>query len=162
MLVILAVPYLKPIIAPIQWYGPQREQWQEGVCLQTSSSTCGPACAATLLKQAGYDASEQELAAESFTYVGGTENWYLIRALRRRGINGRIVIGAPEPKVLPYPAIAGVRLGDEHGSGHFITILGKTPQGYVIGDPVSGREVMSRKKMQIGYYFTGFFIVTGQ
>jgi len=67
-----------------------------GVCLQTTYSTCGPASSASLLQAFGQDASEQQLARESFTSKGGTEIWYLARAFRRRGFRTNFVIQSPD------------------------------------------------------------------
>src|SRR5260370_33026524 len=65
-------------------------------CLQTTYSTCGPASSASLLQAFGQDASEQQLARESFTSKGGTEIWYLARAFRRRGFRTNFVIQSPD------------------------------------------------------------------
>lgn len=69
---ILLVPYVKPVIAPLEV--PLQNRWSGGVCLQSTPSTCGPCSAITLLRQYGINASERDLARECFTYRGGTEN----------------------------------------------------------------------------------------
>lgn len=52
---------------------PQCENlWDGDICLQTTDDTCSAACAATLLKAAGIEATEQELAQLCFTRDGGT------------------------------------------------------------------------------------------
>jgi hypothetical protein len=81
----LLVPYLKPIVRPPNWKLFQ-DRWSEDVCLQTSESSCGPACAATLLRRFGKTAVEEQIARASFTSRSGTENWYLARTLRQRGL----------------------------------------------------------------------------
>jgi predicted double-glycine peptidase len=151
----LLIPYAKPILRPPQWSQFQ-DRWADGVCLQTSESSCGPACAATLLRQLGRSATEQEIAQESFTCRSGTENWYLARSLRRRGIKVKFLFSAGQG--WPIPSIAGVRLSNLENSGHFITMLGHEGDNYIIGDPLEGRLVLSQSTLESNYAFTGFFL----
>lgn len=158
-LAILAIPYLKPVLMPVGML-PFHDEWADGVCIQTTPSTCGPASAATLLRHFGKAANERQLARECHSCMTGTENWYLVRALRRRGVPVRYQITAHEPAKLPTPAIAGVRLPG--GVGHFITVLGRTDTGYIIGDPCFGRSEATRAALADQYQFTGFFLVADE
>jgi len=45
---------------------------QDGICLQTTNQTCTAACAATLLRQCGINADEQEMAELCLTRSGTT------------------------------------------------------------------------------------------
>jgi hypothetical protein len=153
----LLVPYAKPILRPPRW-GEFQERWSEGVCLQTSESSCGPACAATLLRQFGRPATEKDIARASFTSRSGTENWYLARTLRQRGILVRFCLQRDPNKPWPMPSIAGVRLSNFGNSGHFITILGQADDKYVVGDPLEGKLVLSKSALLEKYTFTGFFL----
>ena len=120
----LLVPYIKPIIAPLD-LSSLRNRHDGPVCLQSSGSTCGPACVTTLLRHAGISATEAQMARECYTSGTGTENWYLARTLRRHGlVDSHYVILHPNPTTLPYPSIAGLGFGR---SGHFVTVLDKTP-----------------------------------
>lgn len=154
----VGAPYLKQIFLRPDWNN-FNDRWAEGVCLQSSESSCGPASAATLLKLAGKRATEKEIAQESFTSRRGTENWYLIRSLRRHGLDAHYLIKQPNQTELPFPSIVGVRLGGKNGAGHFIAILGKSGSRYVVGDPLDGREELDETQLQERYYFTGFTIV---
>jgi hypothetical protein len=151
----LVVPYLKPILARSN-DSEFRDMWADDVCLQSTPSSCGPACVATLLRAAGERGSEEELARESFTYAGGTEIWYLARALRRRGFFVNYSVSREPPECLPVPAIAGVKIGSR---GHFIPILGKTETTYITGDPLVGRAIHSKAGIHDVYEFVGFFLV---
>lgn len=154
--VLLQIPYAKPWLAPLQqeeWH----ERWSAGVCLQTTPSTCGPSCAATLLRQHGRDVSERTLAEAAHTTAGGTECWYLVRALRALGMNVTLVATDPNPHALPWPSIAGTRLG-EGGSGHYVTVLGEDEHSYIIGDPLRGRVSLPRADIGKTRWFTGFFM----
>ena len=158
LLLCVGAPYLKQIFLRPDWNNFS-DSWSEGVCLQSSESSCGPASAATLLKLFGKPATEREIAQESFTSRRGTENWYLIRTLRRHGLNAFYSIGRSNQTGLPFPSIVGVRLGDNSGTGHFIAILGRSGNRYVVGDPLSGRKELDEAQLQNRYYFTGFSIV---
>jgi len=91
----VSVPFIKPVVDPID-LAKLQDRCPGGVCLQTTYSTCGPASSASLLQAFGQDASEQQLARESFTSKGGTEIWYLARAFRRRSFRTNFVIQSPD------------------------------------------------------------------
>jgi hypothetical protein len=154
----LLLPYLKPMVRPPDW-DLFRDVWSGPVCLQTSESSCGPACAATILRQLGKNATEKELAAAAFTSRNGTENWYLARALRVRGVQVQFVFQPELNKPWPFPAIAGVRLPESGNTGHFITVLDRVGDKYVIGDPITGKTVQTQSELRGSYDFTGFFMV---
>lgn len=154
-LLVVLIPYLKMLVTPLSPATIQN-RWKDGVCLQTSEASCGPASAATLMTMAGVPITERELVAESYTSRHGTENWYLARAIRRHGLEADYVESGPDPKTLPYPAIAGLGFGR---AGHFIAILGETPTGYIIADPLVGREVVDKKFGIETLHLSGFFLV---
>lgn len=152
----ISLPHLKPILRPLRL--PENEEaWDDGVCRQSTPSTCGPASAATLARLAKVDIKERTLARECFTSAGGTENWYLARAMRKRGLRVQFFDALPVPDQFPFPAIAGVKL--ENGAGHFIPILGRSGTNYVVGDPMVGREQKSFADLRKDYVFTGFFLI---
>lgn len=149
----IALPHLKPILSPV----PTSEfsnHWTQGVCLQSTGSSCGPASTATILKVFGMEVTEAQLAKECFTYSGGTENWFLARALFKRGLKVRYRLEKRFPSDLHLPAIAGVNVG----CGHFIPILSETETTYITGDPLVGRREYPKKAIFEAYRFTGFFM----
>jgi predicted double-glycine peptidase len=158
-LTLLLVPYSKPWLAPLN-LARLSDRCDGEVCLQSTLSTCGPATAATILNSLGSKTSEKELATECHTYQGGTESWYLARAIRRRGFEARFQIEPENPSSLPSPAIAGVIL--RGGAGHFIAVLSQTPERVVIADPMKGKLVIDRAELRRAYHFTGFFLVVGR
>jgi hypothetical protein len=153
----LLVPYAKPLVRPPRW-GAFQDLWSEGVCLQSSDSSCGPACASTLLRQFGKPATEKEIARASFTSRSGTENWYLARILRQRGLQVKFCLSTEPSVAWPIPSIAGVRMASSDNSGHFITILGQAGGKIIIGDPMEGRLALSEPALLEKYVFTGFFM----
>ena len=56
---------------------------------------------------------------------------------------------------LPCPSIAGIDIG----AGHFIAILKKTKDAYIIHDPLIGTRKTSEKDVLKRTTFTGFFLV---
>lgn len=151
-------PYLKPVVAPI---AASRfvDRWQDDVCMQSTLSSCGAASAATVFRCLGIEVSEREIARECFTYRGGTENWYIARAFRRRGCSVNYRIEEEFPVDLNTPAIAGVRVG---GMGHFIAILGREEDRYIIGDPFFGRQEVPVDRIRDKFDFAGFFMEIGK
>jgi hypothetical protein len=156
LLVGLFVPYMKPLFAPLDTTG-LAAVCRDGVCLQSTASTCGPASVDSILKLFNIEESEKTLAREAFTSAGGTENWYLARALRRRGFDVRYVVAEKPVMRLHFPAVAGVKLAG--GAGHFIAILGETDSAYVVGDPMFGKLHVPKPQLGRSYDFTGFFMI---
>ena len=156
--VLLWLPYLLPMSRPLDWTHFE-DNWVNGVCLQSSPSTCGPACAATLLRAAGIDATERELAEEALTHAAGTETWYLARTMRRRGLAVKVCVNRGKPYLMPMPSIAAVRLRRMKGSKHFIVLFGKGPDGWIVGDPNEGRLVLAGEDLRENYDFSGCYIV---
>lgn len=152
------VPFVKPIMAPLSWE-LLSDQWTDGLCRQSTSSTCGPASLATILKSHGVnEISENQLAWESYSYAGGTEAWYLARTARRRGMKILFRTESDPKKLLEElqpPAIIGVELG---GSvGHFITILEKQGDRLLVGDPLETKKWLSYGELEEHYHaITGF------
>ena len=154
--ILLFIPFIKSALDPVE-YNKLNRTCDGEVCLQSTPSTCGPTSAATLLKEFGQNASEEELARESFTYRGGTEIWYVARAFRRRRLTADFLIQARERISPPAPAIAGVVLPG--GAGHFIAILSESADAVTVGDPLRGKLVIPRNELASAYHFTGFFLV---
>lgn len=144
-------PFMKTFLAPIPEV-TMEDVWRDGVCRQSTGSTCGAASLATILKYLGVNVTESQLATEAHSYMGGTEAWYLARSARARGFKVRFAIRSSFEPDASFPAIVGVRMG----CGHFIAILNREGEQFVIGDPMIGREVLTRKDLLRRYDFTGF------
>ena len=145
-------PIIKPFIGPIS-AGTLQDEWDGDVCLQSTPSTCGAASTATILKQLGFEVTESELVAEAHSYAGGTEAWYLARAARSRGFDVDFVFTDGFTPENGLPAVVGVLLGSV---GHFVPILGQEGDRFIVGDPLRGRELLSRDELHERYDFTGF------
>jgi len=157
MILGVTAPYAKQILMSAD-LGAYSDTWSNGVCLQSSESSCGPASAATLLHAAGQSVTEKQIAKESFTTKRGTENWYLLRTIQRHGADAHFLVTSAGIENIHYPAIAGVLLKSVK-AGHFIAILGEHNGKLIIGDPLVGRQEIPRKMLSEIYAFTGFYIV---
>ncbi len=153
-LVLALAPSIKPLLNPLP---PEalEEKWEDGVCLQSTASTCGPASIATILKFLGTDASEREIANYARTSGSGTEAWYLARYLRERGLEPKFVFGdgfIPDGK---FPAVVGVKVS---GYGHFIAVLEVSDSLVSFADPLSGGHSLPLQDFLVRYEFTGFHL----
>lgn len=128
-------PFLKQLYGHV-YYETMDERWRDGVCLQSSSYTCMPASVTTIVKMMGGHITEPELAREAGSTVGGTEFWYLRRALRKHGFDCRFRwVGSA--RRAPVPCVLGVMNGD---LPHAVVLLHKDAKGVVIGEPLRGRR----------------------
>lgn len=148
-------PIIKPFIGPIP-EGVLEDVWDGDVCLQSTPSTCGAASTATVLRHFGVVVTESELAAAAHSYAGGTEAWYLARAAGSRGFHVRFKLTGGFSPEEGLPAVVGVRLG---AVGHFVAIVGKEGDRYIVDDPLRGGELLSREALQTRYHFTGFHML---
>lgn len=154
-LLIASVPYLKPVLNPLQ-EAALVDRWRDGVCLQSTASTCGPACLATILARSGLPATEREIARACHTSASGTEAWYLARYARSHGTRVGFQMREGFAPECELPAIVGVRIG---GAGHFIAVLEKDGDLITSADPMRGVERLSLEAFRRRYVFTGFHMV---
>ena len=153
-LALALAPSIKPLLNQLP---PEalEEKWEDGVCLQSTSSTCGPASIATILKHLGTNASEREIASYAHTSGSGTEAWYLARYVRKRGLEPTFVFGEnfiPDGK---FPAVVGVKVS---GYGHFIAVLEVSDKLVTFADPLSGRHTLPLEQFLVRFEFTGFHL----
>jgi hypothetical protein len=149
------VPYLKPVLWPIE-EKDFADHWEEGVCRQSTFSTCGPASLATILSSYRVNVSEREIAHSAHSYQGGTEAWYLARYARTKRMETRFVLRESFDPQVRFPAIVGVKIG---ASGHFIAVLDCADGRVTVADPLYGRETLSLDEFHKRYRFTGFHLV---
>lgn len=147
----VSLPFIKPIVRPA---GEIAEKWRDGIALQSTSATCGPASLTTLLSRLGATVSQSEVARGSYNSGSGTENWYLARYAQSRGFSYRF-LNQPKLDLAPVPSIIGVKLGQ---AGHFITLLEKEGEVFTIGDSLSGVHRLSKAQFDERYRFTGFVL----
>jgi hypothetical protein len=160
----VTVPFVKPFLGPFH-DGALRDLWSGEVCLQSTYSTCGAASAVSLLRTYGQRTTEAEMAKEAHSYQGGTEAWYLARALRRRGIKATMNVRDGMPDFLHatprsfHPCIVGVKFGN---TGHFIALLSRDEDQFHVGDPLRGSEMLDVDELRKRYHYSGFWMEVGR
>ena len=123
-----------------------------GVCLQTTGYTCGPAAAATLLARLGVPTDEREMAGLCGTSpILGTDIYPLGRGLRAKlagsGRNVDVVRGDWESlRKLKSPALAVVRFTAV--IDHVVVILNAGEDSVQIADPLSGVRESPRAEFE--------------
>ncbi len=131
----------------------------DGICLQTTSRTCTPACAATLLRLCGIKTTEQEMADLCLTR-GGTTWQGLYRGLKCKSsgtgwdvevlqgdVNEVLAMG-DQPVILSVglpressinQQIATAEWGWKPGIGHSVLLIARSHHGrVVVADPAPG------------------------
>ena len=166
------------VISPVLGEPPAcREHWDaDGICLQTTDNTCTPACAATLLRMYGIDASEAEMAELCLTREGTT--WMgLYRGLKRKteGTRWEVeILDCSSAELLALsegPMILSVGLGDDvsereqpkyaesgwrPGQGHSVVLMGRTTLGsFRIADPTPGYGLEAWDSESLNVLFQG-------
>jgi hypothetical protein len=146
-----------PLLGQRPALGAQR--WTNGVCRQTSKSSCSAAAAATLLACAGIQASEQEMVRLCLTHVEGTTNLGLYRGLKLKTDGTPWTVTAATPPATdidhwPLPAVVTIRSTVGEGEwlggnvGHSLVVLGRDADGdYLIADPFSGPQRWTRQEL---------------
>ena len=149
----LTAAFAKPWLQPRT--GELNDVWVDGVCIQTSPTSCGPCATATLLRHFGIVSTEAEVARVADTRLGGTLNWRLARVLRAEGLTARFR-GPEELGEVSPPALIGVRLGSPRGARHFVVLLGRAGDELVVGEPLEGRLTITEAELEQRYVFDGF------
>lgn len=143
-------PFLKQLISHSD-YTAQKESWKDGVCMQSTDHTCLPACSATVIHLLGGQVSEQEIARAAGTSNSGTESWYFLRTIRKRGYDAHFSC-LTSLRDAPVPSIVGVWVGN---IGHVVVLLKKDQQTVTVGDPLLGRKDRTWESFEKRYKPTG-------
>lgn len=147
-----------------------RDYWKNGVCLQTSQSSCSAAAAATLLTAHGIPASETEMARLCFTRSAKGTTWLgLYRGLKLKTAGtewdvevlqwnlAELQAGSQDASIIsvrldPHPGIDPrfeQNWGWEPGVQHAVVLFGFHPDGRIeMGDPSVGREFWNEHSLR--------------
>lgn len=128
---------------------------------QSTGYSCGPAAATTLLHGLGVPVSEYAICCDTRpSIVRGTNEVVLAHAmdarLRDRGWSATAFASDDLPQELP--CLIGVRL--EGGSGHWLVLEAARGSGFIVFDPLAGRETRSGTELREAYL--GFGIAVRQ
>lgn len=131
----------------------------DGVCLQQTEYTCGPAAAVTALHKLGLPAQEGQLAIWSETSQFGTTPDAIASALRSHyGADGLKVRYQKFQKVADLKKQSGVTLAVvkyDFMVDHFVAILGVDDYQVIVGDPLSGKVPYSYEDFAKVWRFSG-------
>jgi hypothetical protein len=158
----LSLATLRVVCAP--WVGRPPvcgDRWEKGICMQTTTASCGAAAAATLLAHHGLPASEAEMVGLCLTR-NGTPRLGLYRGLKLKanGMPWRVDVFSGDVAELrrrvadgPVILFVGLRRGQRAdpryardwgwtpGLRHAVVLFGFEKGGFIdIGDPTMGRE----------------------
>ena len=130
-----------------------------GVCIQTTDFTCGPASAVTALRKLGLSGEEGKIGILSGTSsVVGTPPDMLAEALQKEyGKDGLIAEYRPFKDISELKQ-AGLTLAVIKYAflvDHYVTVLEVTDTEVVIGDPLGGLARMSYADFQKEWRFVG-------
>jgi hypothetical protein len=171
------------VVRPIWGRAPScGERWDGDFCIQTTESTCSAACAATLLKAHGIEATEREMADLCLTRKGTL--WQgLYRGLKRKTAGtdwdvevvhgpfarlatlgkGPAILAAGIPRNAEVAGIYTERYGWTPGEWHSVLFFGFRGNGLVaMGDPSPGvgRENWTEEDLRVLWGGRGMRLVS--
>lgn len=154
--------------------------WKDGVSLQSSDSSCGAACAATLLKAHNIDSNETEMIKLCLTRETGTLLYGLYRGLKLKTTNSQWNVEIFQWSLLAlrhnktWPVIIQVKLeknadadpkyyqkwGWIPGVTHTVVLFGFRENNRIeIGDPAVGREHWHVESLEVLWHGQGIRLI---
>lgn len=137
----------------------------DGVCIQQTSYTCGPAAAVTALRKLGLPAEEGDLAIWSQTSQYGTLPEVLAGAIRSHYKTNGLEVRYRRFGAISDLQQAGVTLAVvkyDLMTDHFVAILDVTNKQVVVGDPLSGKTTYSYEDFAKLWRFCGICLKLNQ
>jgi peptidase C39-like protein len=136
----------------------------DGVCLQNTSYTCGPASAVTALRKLGFQADEGEIAilAHTSSAIGSPPD-VLAEALNKRYGHEGLTAENRLFTNLTELRSAGLTLAVIKFSfmlDHYVTVLEVTDTEVVVGDPLNGLTKLSYADFNDKWRFEGVVLHT--
>lgn len=161
----------------------ENDQWQNGVCMQSSEASCSVASAATLLRAHGINASEAEMARLCLTRSDGTSMLGVYRGLRRKtagtpwrvGVLSRANLDTLRRATQDGPVVLSVGLdrfahgvdpryqsqwGWTPGLRHAVVLFRFLPNNKIeMGDPSVGREQWNTESLSVLWHGEGIRLI---
>lgn len=155
-------PFLAPMVDRNQLSHLETRMDKDGICLQTTDYTCGPASAVTALRKLGLPADEGKIAILSCTsFQEGTPTDMLADGLQREyGKDGLIVECRAFKNILELKQ-AGLTLAVVKYSfmvDHWVTVLEVTDSEVVVGDPLGGVSRLPYEEFLKKWRFIGIVL----
>jgi predicted double-glycine peptidase len=156
------LPFVAPMINREQLSRLHTNIDKNGICMQTTDYTCGPASAVTALRKLGLPAEEGRIAILSCTsFQEGTPEDMLADALNQeyaaQGLSAkcRVFKSVVELKQVGL-TLAVVKYG--FLVDHWVTVLEVTDSEVVIGDPLGGLDRLSYQDFAKKWRFVGIVL----
>jgi hypothetical protein len=166
MIVFVCAKSIWPLLAPTfnrsQLVGLKTRIGADGVCLQNTGYTCGPAAAVTALRKLGFPAEESRIAILSLTSSAtGTPPDMLAEALQNEyGKDGLVAEYRPFKDISELKK-AGLTLAIikfDFMVDHYVAVLEVTDTDVIVGDPLNGRDKMSYDEFQGVWRYQGIVL----
>lgn len=169
MFVIVAVMAVWPFLAPsfnrAQLSRLQTRIGSDGVCLQTTDFTCGPAAAVTALRKLGFPADEGRIAILSYSSEAtGTPPDILADALLREyGRQGLVAEYRPFKNLTELKQVGLTLVVVKYSLfvDHYLTVLDVTDTEVIIGDPIGGYDRLPKTDFLRKWRFSGIVLRRG-
>jgi len=155
-------PFLAPMVDRGQLSHLQTSVDKDGICLQSTAFTCGPAAAVTALRKLRLPAEEGQIAILSCTSdLQGTPVDMLAESLQREyGVRG-LAVKCHVFKDISELKQAGLTLAVvKYGllEDHWVTVLEVTDSEVVVGDPLAGLSRLSYDEFCKRWRFIGIVL----
>ena len=155
-------PFLAPVFDRNQLSHLKTRMDGDGICLQETDYTCGPASAVTALRKLGLPAEEGEIAILSCTsFLEGTPTDMLADALQKEYARDGLIVDCRAFKNISELKQAGLTLAVVKYNlmvDHWVTVLEVTDSQVVIGDPLGGLERISYEEFEKKWRFVGIVL----
>jgi hypothetical protein len=152
-------PFLAPAFNRNYLANLQTRMGTDGVCLQNTDYTCGPASAVTALRKLGFRADEGEIAFLAHTSSAtGTPPDILAQVLQKRYANEGLVCQYRAFKSMAELRHSGLTLAViKFGFmvDHYVTVLEVNDQEITVGDPLNGLTKLSAADFKNDWRFVG-------
>lgn len=156
------LPVVSPALLEKKLLGLETNIDSDGICLQTTSYTCGPAAAVTAIGQFGLSAEEGEMALLSNTSLrGGTLAWSLHSAIEERYSKDGLKCEYRKFDSVSELGEAGITLvivKEGFLLDHWVTVLDVSDKAVVLGDPGFGKISIKREVFEKVWRFSGIVL----
>lgn len=131
----------------------------DGICLQNTDYTCGPAAAVTALRKLGVPANEGEIAILARTSPAfGTMPDILAETLQKRYGNVGVICtyrGFKNLDELKQSGLTLVVVKYNWLLDHYVAVLSVTDNAVIVGDPLNGLEELTPAEFTAKWRFQG-------
>jgi hypothetical protein len=155
-------PFLAPLVDRKQLSSLVTTVDKDGICLQNTGFTCGPASAVTALRRLGLRAEEGDISIVSCTSdLQGTPVDMLATGLQKKYANDGLLVTCNVFKSISELKQAGLTLAVvKYGvlEDHWLTVLEVTGTEVIVGDPLAGLTHLSYDEFSAKWRFIGIVL----